>query len=70
MIEVLQTVEFSDWLHRLKDVNAVARIVARIRRMEQGNKGDARGVSAGVMEMRIDYGPAIASTMPFEGPRL
>jgi putative component of toxin-antitoxin plasmid stabilization module len=30
MIEVRQTIEFSDWLHRLKDVNAVARIVARI----------------------------------------
>jgi putative addiction module killer protein len=57
MIEVRQTAEFSDWLHRLKDVNAVARIVARIRRMEQGNKGDTSGVGAGVMEMRIDYGP-------------
>jgi putative component of toxin-antitoxin plasmid stabilization module len=26
------------WLRRLKDVNAFARIVARIRRMEQGSK--------------------------------
>src|ERR1700722_4083705 len=31
MIEVRQTIEFSDWLHRLKDINAAARIVARIR---------------------------------------
>jgi putative component of toxin-antitoxin plasmid stabilization module len=37
MIEVRQTIEFSDWLHCLKDVNAVARIVARIRRMELGS---------------------------------
>jgi putative addiction module killer protein len=57
MIEVRQTIEFSDWLHRLKDANAVARIVARIRRMELGNPGDARGVGSGVMEMRIAYGP-------------
>jgi putative addiction module killer protein len=57
MIEVRQTIEFSDWLHRLKDVNAVARIVARIRRMELGNPGDARSVGSGVMEMRIAYGP-------------
>jgi putative addiction module killer protein len=57
MIEVRQTIEFSDWLHRLKDVNAVARIVARIRRMELGNPGDARSVGNGVMEMRIAYGP-------------
>ena len=57
MIEVRQTIEFSDWLHGLKDVNAVARIVARIRRMELGNPGDTRSVGGGVMEMRIDYGP-------------
>ena len=57
MIEVRQTIEFSDWLHRMKDVNAVARIVARIRRMELGNPGDARSVGSGVMEMRIAYGP-------------
>jgi putative addiction module killer protein len=57
MIEVRQTIEFSDWLHRLKDVNAAARIVARIRRMELGNPGDARSVGSGVMEMRIAYGP-------------
>jgi putative addiction module killer protein len=57
MIEVRQTMEFSDWLHRLKDVNAVARIAARIRRMELGNPGDARSVGGGVMELRIAYGP-------------
>jgi putative addiction module killer protein len=57
MIEVRQTIEFSDWLHRLKDANAAARIVARIRRLELGNPGDARSVGVGVMEMRIAYGP-------------
>jgi putative addiction module killer protein len=57
MIEVRQTAEFSGWLHRLRDANAVARIVARIRRMELGNPGDARSVGKGVMEMRIAYGP-------------
>ncbi len=57
MIEVRQTAEFSGWLRRLRDANAVARIVARIRRMELGNPGDARSVGKGVMEMRIAYGP-------------
>jgi putative addiction module killer protein len=57
MIEVRQTAEFSRWLRRLKDANAVARIVARIRRMEHGNPGDTKSIGAGVMEMRIDYGP-------------
>jgi len=57
MYEVRQTAEFSAWLHRLKDPKAVARIVARLRRMELGNPGDAKNLSAGVVEMRIDYGP-------------
>jgi len=57
MVEVRQTDEFRTWLRRLKDSDAVARIVARIRRMEQGNFGDTKSVGAGVMEMRVDYGP-------------
>src|SRR5215470_19953153 len=57
MIEVRQTQEFSTWLHRLSDANAVARIVGRIRRMEKGNPGDTRSVGKGTLEMRIDYGP-------------
>ena len=57
MVEVRQTEEFSGWLHRLRDANAVARIAGRIRRMEMGNPGDTRGVGHGILEMRIDYGP-------------
>jgi putative addiction module killer protein len=57
MIEVRQTDEFANWLRRLKDDNAAARIVARIRRMEQGNPGNAKSVGSGVMEMRVDHGP-------------
>ncbi len=57
MIEVRQTEEFSGWLRRLRDADAVARIVGRIRRMELGNPGDAKSVGGGVMEMRIAYGP-------------
>ncbi len=57
MIEVRQTAEFSGWLRRLRDANAVARIVGRIRRMEAGNTGDTRSVGRGVLEMCIDHGP-------------
>ena len=57
MIEVRQTEEFSVWLHDLNDPNAVARVVARLRRMEHGNPGDVKSVGDGVMEMRIPYGP-------------
>jgi putative addiction module killer protein len=56
MIEVRRTEEFSRWLRRLRDANAVARIVSRIRRMELGNLGDSKSLRGGLMEMRIDYG--------------
>ena len=57
MIEVRQTEVFSSWLRRLRDANAAARIVGRIRRMEMGNPGDVKSVGRGILEMRIDYGP-------------
>ncbi|MBV9112018.1 MAG: type II toxin-antitoxin system RelE/ParE family toxin [Hyphomicrobiales bacterium] len=57
MIEVRQVQEFSDWLRRLRDANAVARIVERIRRMEMGNPGDTGSVGQGILEVRVDYGP-------------
>jgi putative addiction module killer protein len=57
MIEVRRTEDFSRWLHRLKDDQARARIVARIRRVELGNLGDWSSVGEGVMEMRVDHGP-------------
>ena len=57
IIEVRQTEEFSRWLRRLRDSNAVARIAARIRRVQLGNLGDSKSLGGGVMEMRIDYGP-------------
>ncbi len=57
MIEVRQSAEFSDWLRRLRDADAAARIVGRIRRLEMGNPGDTKNVGDGILEMRIDYGP-------------
>ena len=57
MAEVRQAAEFSGWLNRLRDANAVARIVGSIRRIEMGNPGDSRSVGRGILEMRIDYGP-------------
>jgi putative addiction module killer protein len=70
MIEVRQTPEFSAWLHRLRDPNAVARIVARIRRMEQGNPGDTKSVGKGILEMRIAYGPGYRIYYSHRGARI
>lgn len=57
MIEVRQTDEFSAWIRALRDTNARARIINRMRRLAAGNPGDVKPVGSGVSEMRIDYGP-------------
>jgi putative addiction module killer protein len=57
VIEVRQTDEFQRWLRNLRDDRAVARIAARIRRLEQGNPGDAKSLGSGLLEMRVDHGP-------------
>ena len=57
MVEVRQTAEFAEWLARLRDLRARARIAARIERLGFGLTGDAKSVGSGVSELRIDYGP-------------
>jgi putative addiction module killer protein len=57
MIEVRQTDLFVNWLRKLRDEQARARIQLRIRRLSLGNFGDVRPVGEGVSELRIDYGP-------------
>jgi putative addiction module killer protein len=57
MIEVRQTEKFSDWVGKLRDIRARAKVLTRIRRMEGGNFGDVAPVGEGISEMRIHYGP-------------
>lgn len=57
MIEIRKTDFFANWLDRLSDNRARARILARIERLAMGNPGDAKPVGEGVSELRIDYGP-------------
>jgi putative addiction module killer protein len=57
MIEIRQTDEYAKWFASLRDIQARARINARIRRLSLGNAGDAEPVGEGVSEMRIHHGP-------------
>jgi putative addiction module killer protein len=57
MIEVRQTDLFANWLRKLRDEQARARIQIRIRRLSLGSFGDVKSVGGGVSELRIDYGP-------------
>lgn len=62
VIEIRQTDEYADWFENLRDHQARARILARIRRLSLGNPGDVEPVGEGVSEWRIHYGRAIACT--------
>ncbi|MGP4804563.1 type II toxin-antitoxin system RelE/ParE family toxin [Agrobacterium cavarae] len=57
MFTIRETIEFSNWLTKLKDVQARARIVRRVDRLQRGNPGDVKPVGEGISELRIDYGP-------------
>ena len=57
MYEIVQSETFRRWVSRLRDRMAVARILARVRRMSLGHPGDVKHVGSAVREMRIDHGP-------------
>lgn len=56
-MQILRTKEFAIWLNDLRDRQGRAKILARIDRLEEGNPGKTRSVGAGVVEMKIDFGP-------------
>ena len=57
MVEIRKAGIFERWFTELRDRRAVARIKARIDRLQLGLLGDVKPVGEGVSEMRIDYGP-------------
>ena len=48
---------FAEWLAGLRDRRALQAILARIVRMQAGNRGDWKALGAGLFELRIDTGP-------------
>ena len=58
---------FREWLHRLRDVNARARVRIRLNRVRLGNLGDAKPVGEGVSELRVPYGPGYRVYFAREG---
>ncbi|XRI74096.1 hypothetical protein HHS34_002600 [Acidithiobacillus montserratensis] len=57
MIEIRKTDAFVHWLDTLRDIQARARVQARIARLAVGNPGDIEPVGEGVSELRINCGP-------------
>lgn len=54
---ILRSLTFDRWLGRLRDRQAVDRIVARLLAARDGHLGDVRPVGGGVSEMRVQFGP-------------
>ena len=73
-IQIYQTKEkdspFETWLDKLNDINAKARLLQRIDRIELGNFGDCEPVGDGVHELRIDYGPGYRIYFGNDGKQL
>jgi len=55
-MKIKQTPRFKKWISALKDKQAKARILIRLKRMIEGNPGDVKPVDSGVYEMRIHVG--------------
>ena len=67
MVEIRQTNDYAKWFEKLRDPQARARILVRVRRLSLGNPGDVRSVGDGVSEMRIDYGPGYRVYFTWQG---
>jgi putative addiction module killer protein len=61
---------YQQWLERLKDRTAKARITMRINRMAAGAFGDCKPVRDGVWEFRVDHGPGYRVYYAQAGQRL
>jgi len=70
MIEIRETDLYARWFEGLRDIQAKARILVRVRRLSLGNPGDVRPVGEGVSEMRIDYGPGYRVYFVSRGERI
>ncbi|MBR0777011.1 type II toxin-antitoxin system RelE/ParE family toxin [Bradyrhizobium diazoefficiens] len=56
MPAIRETDEFSNWINKLRDALAKAKILVRIQRLAGGNPGDVKPVGGGVSELRIHHG--------------
>ena len=75
MIQIHQYIDssgcnpFNRWFEKLDD-GARARITVSLDRLERGNFSAAKGVGAGVFELRLDFGPGYRVYFGKDGERL
>ena len=73
-LKIYDTIEgrqpYSEWLKGLRDVTTVARIRARIDRIEEGNFGDYKPLGTGLFEFKLSFGGATEFILPSMGIKL
>jgi putative addiction module killer protein len=60
---------FGVWFNVL-DAQAAAKVSIALTRMEQGNLANTKGVGAGVLEYRLDFGPGYRVYFSRDGEKL
>lgn len=48
---------YTEWLNKIRDKLTKARIINGVTKMENGNFGVSESVGAGVIELKLDFGP-------------
>ncbi len=61
---------YKKWLESLRDKATVARINARLTRLESGNFGDVKPVGNGVAELRLVFGSGYRIYYGLDGDKL
>lgn len=56
-MSIIESKEFEAWLTGVRGPVTRARILARIKRLGEGNRGEVRSVGCGVFELRVHFGP-------------
>ena len=69
-MRVEKTDDYREWIDALEDRAGRARILVRVERLIQGNPGQHRNLTAGVSELKIDFGPGYRVYYSQRGMRL
>ena len=69
-MRVEKTDEYREWIDALKDQAGRARVLVRIDRLTDGNPGSHRGLTDGVSELKVDFGPGYRVYYSLRGTRL
>ena len=70
VLEIIESVEFSRWLPRLKDRTGRQHIARSIGRLARTGIGDLKSVGDGVRELRVHVGPGYRIYLTQRGQRL